>query len=108
MHSIGPGRLAVGLILGLVAFPPTSATAGEAKGGLTPEEEAVISVYRSASPGVMHITSTVLSQDFFFRVVPERGSGSGFVVDEKGLILTNNHVVENADSLEVPRYRPSW
>jgi len=50
---------------------------------------------------VVHITSTVLSQDFFFRVVPERGTGSGFVVDDKGLILTNNHVVENAENLEV-------
>lgn len=69
--------------------------------GLTPEEEIVIGVYRSVGPGVVHITSTVLSQDFFFRVVPERGSGSGFMVDDKGLILTNNHVVENADSLEV-------
>jgi S1-C subfamily serine protease len=42
-----------------------------------------------------------LNQDFFFRIVPERGTGSGFVVDDKGLILTNNHVVENAESLEV-------
>ena len=101
MRAIGPRCLAVGLILGLVAFLPTNALAGEGKGGLTPEEEAVISVYRSASLGVVHITSTVLSQDFFFRVVPERGSGSGFVVDEKGLILTNNHVVENAETIEV-------
>ncbi len=69
--------------------------------GLTSEEEAIISIYRSASPGVVHITSTVLSQDFFFRVVPERGTGSGFLVDDKGYVLTNNHVVENADSLEV-------
>jgi putative serine protease PepD len=50
---------------------------------------------------VVHITSTVLSQDFFFRVVPERGTGSGFVIDDRGLILTNNHVVENTESLEV-------
>jgi putative serine protease PepD len=51
---------------------------------------------------VVHITSTVLNQDFFFRVMPERGgTGSGFVIDDKGLILTNNHVVESAESLEV-------
>jgi putative serine protease PepD len=65
------------------------------------EEETLIGIYKAVSPGVVHITSTVLSQDFFFRVVPERGTGSGFVIDEKGLILTNNHVVENAESLEV-------
>jgi putative serine protease PepD len=65
------------------------------------EEEALIAIYRAVGPGVVHITSTVLSQDFFFRVVPDRGTGSGFVIDDKGLILTNNHVVENAESLEV-------
>ncbi|HXZ44773.1 MAG TPA: trypsin-like peptidase domain-containing protein, partial [archaeon] len=68
---------------------------------LTPDEEITIGIYRAASPGVVHITSTVLSQDFFFRVVPERGAGSGFIVDDRGYILTNNHVVENAESLEV-------
>jgi S1-C subfamily serine protease len=75
--------------------------AADAPRGFTPEEEVVIGVYRSASPGVVHVTSTVLSQEFFFRVVPERGTGSGFIVDDKGFILTNNHVVENAESLEV-------
>jgi len=69
--------------------------------GLTPEEEIVIQVYRTVSLGVVHITSTVLSQDFFFRIIPERGTGSGCIVDDRGYILTNNHVVENADSLEV-------
>ncbi len=72
-----------------------------ATNGLTSEEETVIGIYRAASAGVVHITSTVLSQDFFFRVVPERGTGSGFLVDDKGFVLTNNHVVENAESLEV-------
>jgi putative serine protease PepD len=68
---------------------------------LTSEEEVVIGVYRAASPGVVHIVSTVLSQDFLFRIVPERGTGSGFLVDDRGYVLTNNHVVQNADSLEV-------
>jgi putative serine protease PepD len=82
-----------------------AATAVEAPGrsasGLMHEEEALIAIYRAVGPGVVHITSTVLSQDFFFRVVPDRGTGSGFVIDDKGLILTNNHVVENAENLEV-------
>ncbi|HXH27683.1 MAG TPA: trypsin-like peptidase domain-containing protein, partial [Candidatus Polarisedimenticolia bacterium] len=65
------------------------------------EEETLIAIYKAVSPGVVHITSTVLSQDFFFRVMPESGTGSGFVIDDKGLILTNNHVVENAKSVEV-------
>ena len=69
--------------------------------GLSPEEQIVISVYKRASPGVVHITSTAIAYDFFFNPVPQRGTGSGFVVDDRGYILTNNHVVEDADSLEV-------
>jgi len=69
--------------------------------GLSPEEQIVISVYKHASPGVVHITSTALAYDVFFNPVPQKGAGSGVVVDDRGYILTNNHVVEEADSLEV-------
>ncbi len=91
-------------VAALALFPSVGVAAegpGRSAGGLMPEEEALIAIYRTVGPGVVHITSTVLSQDFFFRVVPERGTGSGFVIDDKGLILTNNHVVENAERLEV-------
>ena len=69
--------------------------------GLSPEEQIVIAVYKRASPGVVHITSTALAYDFFFNPVPQKGTGSGFVLDDRGYILTNNHVVDEADSLEV-------
>lgn len=68
---------------------------------LSPEEQIVISVYKHASPGVVHITSTAMAYDVFFNPVPQKGSGTGFIVDDRGYILTNNHVVEEADSLEV-------
>ena len=99
-----PGRIARhGLLAVLLLLTGAYTASAQVKGGgsLTPEEEMIIGIYRAASPGVVHITSTVLSQDFFFRVVPERGTGSGFIVDDRGHILTNNHVVENAESLEV-------
>jgi len=93
----------MGIAAGGPAPDPVAAAEGlgRSASGLMHDEEALIAIYKAASPGVVHITSTVLSQDFFFRVVPERGTGSGFVVDDNGLILTNNHVVENAESLEV-------
>jgi S1-C subfamily serine protease len=102
-RSLGAGACWLILVVSIVLMSQASpaGSQGRTPGGLTPEEEIVIGVYRAVSPAVVHITSTVLSQDFFFRVVPEQGTGSGFMVDDRGYILTNNHVVENADSLEV-------
>ncbi|MEK7338564.1 MAG: trypsin-like peptidase domain-containing protein, partial [candidate division NC10 bacterium] len=70
-------------------------------GDLTPEERIVIGVYKQVSPAVVHIASIALAYDFFFNVVPQAGTGSGFLIDEQGHIVTNNHVVEDAKSLEV-------
>ncbi|MEE9538339.1 MAG: trypsin-like peptidase domain-containing protein, partial [candidate division NC10 bacterium] len=52
-------------------------------------------------PAVVNITSTAMVYDFFFNVVPQQGAGSGFIIDERGYIITNNHVVEDARRLEV-------
>ena len=57
-------------------------------------------VYDAVSPGVVNITSTVYVQDFF-DVVPQKGSGSGSILDKEGRILTNYHVVQDARELEV-------
>lgn len=70
-------------------------------GELTAAEEVIIRVYREVSPAVVNITSTAVVYDFFFNVVPQRGSGSGFIIDEQGYIITNSHVVEDARRLEV-------
>ncbi len=68
---------------------------------LTPEEERNIYIYKTRSPGVVNITTTVLSYDFLFNPVPQQGSGSGSIIDKKGNILTNFHVIEGAQFLEV-------
>ncbi|MFQ5802918.1 MAG: S1C family serine protease [Candidatus Methylomirabilales bacterium] len=70
-------------------------------GELTAAEEVIIRIYREVSPAVVNITSTAMVYDFFFNVVPQKGSGSGFIIDERGYIITNNHVVEDARRLEV-------
>ena len=44
----------------------------------------------------MNITSTAVACDFFYGPVPQQGQGSGFILNKEGLILTNNHVIENA------------
>ncbi len=65
------------------------------------EEERVINVYARVSPAVVFITSRVIVRDFFMGLVPQEGTGSGFVIDKEGHIVTNNHVVENADRIVV-------
>ena len=68
---------------------------------LTEDERNNIEIYQKLAPGVVNITSTVLEQDFFFNVIPRQGAGSGSIIDARGYILTNNHVIEDARKLEV-------
>ena len=42
---------------------------------------------------MVNITSTIIEHDFFFNVVPRKGTGSGSIIDSRGYILTNNHVI---------------
>lgn len=65
------------------------------------DEQNNIEVYRAVSPGVVFITSTQYVQDWFGGLYPQEGSGSGSVIDDQGHILTNNHVVQGAEKLEV-------
>ena len=51
--------------------------------------------------GVVNVTSTAVQMDFFFNAFPTQGSGSGSIIDARGHILTNHHVVANAQKLEV-------
>jgi S1-C subfamily serine protease len=64
-------------------------------------ERRTVEVYERVAPSVVNITTQVLRRGFFFEVIPEEGAGSGFVIDKNGHILTNYHVVEGAESIEV-------
>ena len=68
---------------------------------LTEEEKNNIAVYEKVADGVVNVTSTAIQMDFFFNAFPTQGSGSGSIIDTKGHILTNHHVVANAQKLEV-------
>ena len=76
-------------------------TEAEAAPSLDSEEEQNIAVYKRALPSVVNITSVQVAYDFFYQPVPEQGQGSGFIIDKQGHILTNNHVVEGAQAVEV-------
>jgi len=68
------------------------------------EEQHNIAVYKKALPSVVNITSTEVRYDFFYGPVPQTGQGSGFILNKDGLILTNNHVIENGQKVEVTLY----
>jgi S1-C subfamily serine protease len=69
--------------------------------GMATDEQNSIEIYRTLSPGVVNIHSTSYARDFFGFVEPQEGSGSGSIIDQNGNILTNNHVVEQAEKLSV-------
>jgi S1-C subfamily serine protease len=57
-------------------------------------------VYQKTSNGVVNITSTTMVNTFFY-TIPQSGTGSGVIVDDAGHIVTNDHVIADADSLIV-------
>jgi S1-C subfamily serine protease len=68
---------------------------------LDPEEQNNISVYRKNIASVVNITSRVQAFDFFYGLYSQEGQGSGFVIDKAGHILTNYHVIADAQKVEV-------
>jgi len=68
---------------------------------LTGDEENSVSLYRRLNAGVVNITNRAVAYDFFSNPIPSASSGSGFAFDAQGHILTNHHVVRNAQRLEV-------
>jgi len=65
------------------------------------EEQTVIDVYARVSPAVVYITSRIIVRDFFWGAQEQEGTGSGFVLDREGHIITNYHVVQDADQVVV-------
>ena len=68
---------------------------------LTDDEKNNVAIYQKASPSVVNVISTVITRDFFLNPIPREGSGSGSIIDTRGHILTNNHVIRDAQKLEV-------
>ena len=66
-----------------------------------PDEQVNIRVYANTNRGVVNITTAATSVGLFGDEATTGGSGSGFVIDREGHILTNYHVIEGADSVQV-------
>jgi S1-C subfamily serine protease len=77
-----------------------SLSATQIEAALDIAEALTIQVYERVSPSVVNITSKALELGFY-GVYPSEGSGSGFFIDADGHILTNYHVIEGAQTVEV-------
>ena len=81
---------------------PSTSTAAVADPALATDEENNIEVYKAVSPGVVYIqSSTTVSDVFGFYARERQGAGSGSIIDAQGDILTNYHVIEDAEKLTV-------
>jgi len=60
-----------------------------------------VSVVAKVKPSVVAINTEVVTYDIFNRPLTQEGAGSGWIIDEDGYIVTNNHVIEGAESITV-------
>ncbi len=86
-------RLLLSLVLVVAALPAAA---------LLPDEENTIKVFKTASAAVVYITNVAITQSPFMdeQAIPQ-GTGSGFVWDREGHIVTNFHVVQGGNAFLV-------
>ncbi len=72
--------------------------------GYGPDEQNNIDIYKNARMATVNITSIVYQRGWFMQLLPAKGIGSGFIINEEGQILTNNHVVKGGAELTVTLY----
>ncbi len=75
----------------------------EPRGDLAEDEKSTIELFRKAAPSVVNVTSLAVRRDRFSFDITQipKGSGSGFVWDDEGRIVTNFHVVQGAQAIQV-------
>jgi S1-C subfamily serine protease len=65
------------------------------------DENVLVNAVEKVGKSVVNIASVRMLHDQLFRVFPVQGVGSGVIIDERGYILTNNHVIDDAERLKV-------
>jgi S1-C subfamily serine protease len=95
---------AIAMMLFLMATSTATAQAPDYRSFSTNDEANNIEVFKRASPSVVYITNSRMVRQSFFNLNPQevpQGTGSGFVWDDNGYIVTNFHVIQNASRVTV-------
>jgi S1-C subfamily serine protease len=114
-RSFGIGRIVFFLVLAAAVwwffFTPAGKVRDEkaepravvARGDLAQEEKTAVDIFKNVSRSVVYVSSIELRRDFFSLNVYEipKGTGSGFIWDKDGRVVTNVHVIEDASRIEM-------
>jgi len=107
---LNPKHIAIGILLlvsiSLVVACPIGTPTGSGSGYLTVEEDigpglSTHGLVAAVAPAVVSIVTETAGHDRFWQAVPQTGAGSGVIISSDGYIVTNNHVVEDADKVTV-------
>ena len=80
---------------------PISGLPVQFTGTLSADEANNIQIYEQLNEAVVNITSVTFEYNWFLEPIPREGTGSGSIIDQKGFVLTNYHVIKNANELSV-------
>lgn len=83
---------------------PTSTAFAPALSGKAvsrPADGTIASIVENIRPSIVAVRTETVKRNLFFEAVPAEGAGTGIILDTSGRILTNAHVVENAQKIEV-------
>ena len=84
-----------------VAAPTPTALPDSVYSVIDAMSQVTANLYQRISPSVVYVTTQSQSFNYFYGTVPQQGTGSGFVYDTDGHIVTNNHVVQGATQVTV-------
>jgi S1-C subfamily serine protease len=96
---------AEGVIEEMLEPPPESAPLTgrqvQFSGTISSDEANNIEIYERLNEAVVNVTSVSFEYNWFLEPIPREGTGSGSIIDPKGYVLTNYHVIKNANEVGV-------